>query len=223
MAEVQQLQSAGDSRAPRGWYSRGYLPHFDGGAGQPQSVTFRLADSVPASVRERWVCELQHRPSIQRETELRKRIDMFLDSGYGACHLQDPRIGPLVETALLFFDAKRYKLHAWVIMPNHVHALFTPCAGWSMSDILGSWKSFTSKEANKILSRSGQFWLEDFFDRIIRNAEHYANAISYIENNPVKAGLCRTPEAWPFGSARFRHSIIKVDAAETAALPRESR
>ena len=46
-------------------------------------------------------------------------------------------------------------------MPNHLHVSFTP-SGWSLSDIIGSWKSFTSKKANKLLGRSGQFWQEDY-------------------------------------------------------------
>ena len=75
-----------------------------------------------------------------------------------------------MENALLFFDGARYAIHAWVVMPNHIHVLFTPTPGWSLSDILSSWKSFTAKEANKVLLRSGQFWHEDYFDRFIRDA-----------------------------------------------------
>lgn len=212
-------QPTRDAQTPRGWYGRGYLPHFDGGCDLPQSVTFRLADSVPTAVIEQWICELKHQPSAEGEAEVRKRIEKFIDTGYGACHLRDPRIGLLVESALLYFDSVRYQLHAWVVMPNHVHTLFTLRTGWALSEIVGSWKSFTSKEANRILNRSGQFWMEDYFDRYIRNAEHYDNAIDYIENNPVKAGLCRNPEEWAFGSAGFRKMGRELRAAETAAVP----
>jgi REP element-mobilizing transposase RayT len=201
---------------PRGWHSRGYLPHFDGGVGLTQSVTFRLADSVPSSVVEGWLGEFKLNPPAMRELELRKKLDKYLDSGYGECHLRDPQIGALVENALLFFDGARYAIHAWVVMPNHIHVLFTPMPGWSLSDILSSWKSFTAKEANKELLRSGQFWHEDYFDRFIRDADHYARAIDYIERNPVEARLCGEPEHWPFGSARMR---VIAQAAETAAVP----
>jgi REP element-mobilizing transposase RayT len=129
-----------------------------------------------------------------------------LDGGRGECHLRHPAVAAVVETALLFFDGQRYHLHAWVVMPNHVHALFTPSAGWSMSHIVGGWKSFTAKEANKLLRRAGQFWQEDYFDRFIRSEEHFADAVGYIENNPVKAGLCAAPEEWPFGSSRRRQT-----------------
>jgi REP element-mobilizing transposase RayT/Fe-S-cluster containining protein len=207
------------ARQPRGWHSRGYLPHFDGGAELPQSATFRLADSVPAAVLEGWADELASQPEGGREAELRKRIENYLDAGHGACHLRDPRIGELVEGALLHFDGVRYHLHAWVVMPNHVHVLFTPTEGHRLSDILASWKSYAANQANKILGGSGQFWQEDYFDRFIRDAEHFANAVDYIENNPVKAGLCRTPAEWPHGSARHRPSAGNVVAAGTAALP----
>jgi len=198
------------------------LRHFDGGAEQPQSVTFRLADSVPAQVIDQWLDELQRNPTQERETEFRKRIQTFLDTGYGACHLHEARIGSLVEKALLFFDAQRYRLHAWIVMPNHVHVLFTPEPRWSLSVILGSWKSYTANEANKLLKRSGQFWQEDYFDRFIRDAEHFAHALDYIEMNPVKPGLCFQPEQWSFGSARYRASSVDVDAAKMAAVPVEN-
>jgi hypothetical protein len=55
-------------------------------------------------------------------------------------------------------------LHAWVVMPNPVHGLFTPEAGFTLVGNLHSWKSFTPKEANRLLSRSGQFWQEEYFD-----------------------------------------------------------
>lgn len=190
--------------ALRGWHSRGYLPHFDGGHEHPQSVTFRLADSLPAVVVERLAAELKALPPAKQEPERRKRIEAYLDAGPGACHLHDPRVAAVVESALLFFDAGRYRLHAWVVMPNHVHALFTPADGFSLSGIVGSWKSYTSKAANRVLGRTGQFWDEDYFDRYVRDEAHYATAVAYIENNPVKAGLCTAAGDWPFSSARAR-------------------
>jgi len=65
-------------------------------------------------------------------------------------------------------------------------------------------KSFTSSEANKMLNRKGRFWQKEYFDRYIRNARHYAKAVAYIENNPVKANLCKRVSDWPFSSAYFR-------------------
>jgi REP element-mobilizing transposase RayT len=133
--------------------------------------------------------------------------------------MKDPRIAALVESALLYFDNVRYRLPAWVVMPNHVHALLIPTTGFSLEDILHSWKSFTSNEANKKLRRNGRFWQEDYYDRFIRSGQHYVDAIDYIENNPVKARLCHRPEDWPFSSARFRSKLTHANAGRMPALP----
>jgi len=186
-----------------GWFSRGYFPHFDG-EGVTQHVCFHLFDSLPQHVLNRWREELKSFPEKEAEVEKRKRIQDFLDSGYGACFLRDERLAEIVENALLHFDGERYALHAWCVMPNHTHTLFTPKAGFKMSKIAHSWKSFTANECNKVLERTGKFWEHDPFDRYIRNEQHYRNAIAYIENNPVKAGLCDKPEDWRWSSARRR-------------------
>jgi len=192
---------------PRGWHCRGYLPHFDGGEIH-QTVTFRLADSFPAQRLEAWRWELRLLPSIRPSAELRRRVEDYLDFGHGACYLKRPEVAKMVEEALLFFDGQRYQLVAWVVMPNHVHAIFLPLAGCTLTGILHSWKSYTSKVANRILRRAGQFWEEDYFDRYIRDEEHFLAAIAYIEENPVKAGLCVRPADWPYASARYRSAGV---------------
>ena len=118
--------------------------------------------------------------------------------------MKDPRVARLVQDALLYFDGERYELPAWVVMPNHVHALLIPLQGRTLTGILHSWKSFTSNKANKLLGREGDFWQPDYFDRFIRHARHYEDAIEYIESNPVKAGLGVNNEDWEFSSARLR-------------------
>jgi hypothetical protein len=112
----------------RGGHSRGYLPHFDGGE-IPQAVTFRLADSLPRQRLQQWEIEFSRLPQDEASRELRKRVEAYLDMGAGNAWLRDPKVAQVVEDALLRFDGTRYRLHAWVIMPNHVHALFTPMWG----------------------------------------------------------------------------------------------
>lgn len=190
---------------PRGWHSRGYLPHFDGGD-IVQAVTFRLADSLPKHMLDKWAIELAHLEEKGIELERRRRIESYLDMGTGTAWLKDRNVASLVENGLLFFDGLRYRLPAWVIMPNHVHVLMKAEPGNSLSGIVHSWKSYTSNKANKILGRNGGFWHEDYFDRYIRNAKHFQDAIDYIENNPVKAGLRAKRADWEFSSARRRLS-----------------
>jgi putative transposase len=188
---------------PKGWYSRGYLPHLD----TPdviQSVTFRLADSLPAGVAA----------AFYDSEEPERDLDDTLDRCIGACHLNDDRIADLVERAMLHFDGERYRLLAWCVMPNHVHALVEPVPGFALADVVGGWKSYTAKAANKLLKRDGAFWQREYFDRYIRNERHYAIALAYIENNPVKAGLAREANLWRWSSARYRE-----EAGGTPAVP----
>jgi REP element-mobilizing transposase RayT len=182
------------------WHSRDYLPHFEGGE-RTQFITFRLKDSLPQEVLERWRLELE---GTGGEAELRRRVEAYLDAGYGQALLRDAGVASLVEAALLHFDGRRYRLAAWVVMPNHVHLLLTPLSGYTLSSIMHSLKSYTAGEANKLLRRQGALWQEEYFDRYIRDARHYAQTVAYIEANPVKAGLCLLPEDWPYGSARRR-------------------
>jgi len=190
------------------WYSRGYFPHFDG-EGVTQHVCFHLFDSLPQSLLAQWreVCGT-HASSVLKPTdassEWRRRIHDALDRGYGSCFLRDDGLAEVVENALLSFDGDRYTLHAWCVMPNHVHTLFTPHGGFRMSKIVHSWKSFTAHECNKLLGRTGKFWEREPFDRYIRNQRHFCTAMAYVENNPVKAGLCKYPEDWRWSSARLR-------------------
>jgi len=74
--------------------------------------------------------------------------------------------------------------------------------GHTLSAIVKSWKSFTSRQANARLGRTGPFWEADYFDRYMRNEDHLMRTIGYIENNPVKAGLAKEAADWPWSSAR---------------------
>jgi putative DNA methylase len=185
------------------WHQRGYFPHFDG-EGVTQHISFHLADSMPQAVLERWREELKQLESRAADTEWRTRIHNYLDAGHGNCWLRDGRLAEIVENALLHLDGEQYDLHAWCVMPNHVHALFTPATGFEMSRIVGGWKSVTAHRCTKLLEQAGRFWHKEFFDRYIRNERHYQNALAYIENNPVKARLCAKPEDWQWSSARRR-------------------
>jgi len=89
-------------------------------------------------------------------------------------------------------------------MPDHVHVLISCEPGIVLGTIVSSWKRYTARQANKLLGRTGSFWQEDYWDRFIRNEEHFATAVNYIDMNPVKARLVEQPDLWPWGSARFR-------------------
>ncbi|MCS6805497.1 MAG: DNA methyltransferase [Blastocatellia bacterium] len=184
----------------KGWYTRGYLPHFDS-ANVLQFITFRLHDSVPEEVIKHWKQELHWHEQLGADSkeavELRKRIEKYQDSGKGACYLRDERIAHLVQDALKHFDGERYRLIAWCIMPNHVHVLIE-MMDEPLQKIIQSWKSYTAHEANKILGERKAFWSPDYFDRYIRDEKHFNATVEYILQNPVKAGLVDSPEKWPW-------------------------
>jgi putative DNA methylase len=125
----------------------------------------------------------------------------------------------MIQNTLLHFDQDRYMLIAWCVMPNHVHVMIEMMRGFPLSNIMHSWKSFSAKEANKILNRNGEFWMSEYFDRFIRDERHFYAAKTYILNNPVKAGLCEKPEQWKFSSLGWRASRQKQSADGTSASP----
>ncbi len=164
---------------PKGYYQRAGLPHCDI-PGAPVHVTFRAGDSVPLEVIRGWQYELQHRPQAESARVLRRRVDKYLDKGVGSCPLRLESSARLVETALLHFNREKYDLHAWVVMPNHVHVLLTPAEGHPLYRTVQSWKSFTSRR----FGGQGQLWQPDFFDRQIRSEHHMARTMMYIEFQP---------------------------------------
>jgi REP element-mobilizing transposase RayT len=169
-----------------GWHSRGYLPHFDPGV-LVQSVTFRLADSLPKSK----LLELEHSVPKGQHAQLRAQIEDWLDRGAGSCALRNPACAAIVQDALLFFDTHRYRLLSWCIMPNHVHLLLLIFDGHPLDRVMHSIKSFTATKINQLLGLRGPLWQPEYFDRFIRSADHFANEVNYIEYNPVAAGLCQ--------------------------------
>jgi putative DNA methylase len=192
-----------DELKETGWHSRGYLPHFDGVA-LPQFISYHLADSIPAKVIKRWCDEFKRLEYEQERILLQRRIEKYLDCGFGELLLKDERVAGMVQNSLLNFDGSRYRLFAWVVMPNHLHSLMTRFEDFELKNILHSIESYTAHEANKLLHRTGQFWIEDYFDRYIRDEEHFHQTVEYIEMNPAKARLCEKPSDWQFSSAWFK-------------------
>jgi len=170
-----------------------------------QALTFRLHDSVPAHVIQSWRAELVRTEKLsEREMILRKRLVRYEDAGHGACWLRDSRVAALLEGTLLEFDGERYRLVAWCIMPNHAHVLIETMGDWTLDRIVHGWKSYTSHAANRLLKRTGAFWAREYHDRFVRDDDHLAVCVRYIENNPVAAGLVLEAGSWRWGSARRR-------------------
>ncbi len=173
---------------------RANLPHWRQDA-VSYFVTYRLADSLPAEKlllwqRERRDWESKHpQPWSPEEHEeydtlFTERMDAWLDAGHGSCILKNPALREIVANAMHHFDGERYALGAWVIMPNHVHTVVTPHPGQDISNILQSWNSFTAKEINKQLGKTGTVWQKEPWERILRNSKHLFHVQNYIRRNP---------------------------------------
>jgi REP element-mobilizing transposase RayT len=198
-----------------GFHFRGVLPHLKK-AGGTYFVTFRQAGTLPKELLIRLKQErnavLQQaaaakRPLTWHEQEelfrwYSSRVDKYLDAGHGTCWLRNPSLAQIVVNALRFFNGDRYELHAWVVMPNHVHAVVYPKPGHTLSDILHSWKSFSSHKITKHLPKHAvPFWQHESYDHLIRDEEDLYRCCQYTLFNPVDAGLCSRPEAWRWSSA----------------------
>lgn len=201
----------------KGWYTRGYLPHYDK-PGTIQMVTFRLADAMPATRRSEWEALLVIEDDRKRQTQL----EAYLDKGCGECVLRQPDVAAAVEEVLLRYDGMRYRMIAWVVMPNHVHLLFEL---WRMpmGKLIKAWKGTSARAVNRILGRRGSLWQVEYWDRYMRDAEHCRKAQHYIEWNPVKAGLMRAPDQWPFSSANPDCHWSSADRYSEAHLLRRVR
>ena len=178
------------------WKSRGYIPHFNS-PGALQIITTRLYDSLPeALIRRIYETVPAHQGTLRKQY-----IEQNLDRGFGDCWLRQPELATIVQDALIHFDQERFRLLAWVIMPNHVHLLIETFPSFPVSKLMSSLKSFTAKEINRRLNRTGHVWQREYFDRMVRDADHYRTAVGYIHMNPVKAKLVREPQQWRFSSA----------------------
>ena len=176
-------------------FTRRHLPHWI-----PEEaavfVTWRLAGSLPPKVE---ILGLHTSPNCARVTDDTNRSSVPLP---GPTWLQDPRVADVVVNALLYGETVRrfYQLHAWVVMPNHVHAILQPHT--AMPAIMRWLKGRTGRVANQILGRTGKaFWQDESFDHWIRSVEELRDLIEYVENNPLETGFVEVKEQWRWSSA----------------------
>jgi REP-associated tyrosine transposase len=204
------------------------LPHWDV-SGAAYFLTTCLEGSIPA----RGLLDLEgYRAELHRRVRppdtderqwgdnLRKltfaRMDRWLDREPAVRYLEDPRLAGVVRGALYHFAGQRYDLLGFVVMPSHYHWVFQPLEAWvgqlgsaasertPRQRIVQSVNSFTALACNRILRVQGTFWQHESYDHWVRDAEELERILLYVEGNPVKAGLVRSPKDWPFSSARDR-------------------
>jgi REP element-mobilizing transposase RayT len=171
------------------------LPHWDV-IDQPLFITFRLHDSLPKN-------RVFPPERLTGSGKAFVAMDRLLDHGTtGPRFLERPEIAELVVAALHHGENRfqRYVLHAFVVMPNHVHLLVTPKLNsrrW-----LAPLKGFTSYQANESLGTHGsRFWQDESYDHLVRSETEFGRILAYIEQNPVTAGLADSPQGFRWSSA----------------------
>jgi len=163
------------------------LPHWQQGE-VVQFVTFRLGDSMPASKLRQWreIKEIWHAghpgpltPDLQgeRDQHFSRSLEKFLDEGAGSCLFKEPANRKILEETLMHDQGGKVIHHAWVIMPNHVHLLFTPT--YPLEKIIQTWKSVSARKMGK-----GPIWQGNYRDTLVRDWDHFINAVRYIRGNP---------------------------------------
>ena len=175
------------------------LPHWEQ-QGRTYFITYRLADSLPQEnlarfrrEREQWLTEHPEPRTAEQEQEFHdhfsRTIEKWLDAGTGSRVLQQPAIAEIVAGNLFHFDGTSYTIEGFVIMPNHAHVLVHLAEGETLSEVLHSWKSFTSKRIGAALNQEGVIWQDEYFDTLVRGADHLYDLRQYIWDNPKRAGL----------------------------------
>jgi REP element-mobilizing transposase RayT len=175
-------------------FSRRRLPHLY----EPDRsifLTWRLHDSLPP-----------HRsfPKNALNSGLAfAAMDRLLDEARdGPFHLRQPAVADMIVEAI-HYNAnilRHYILHAFVVMPNHVHLLATPAV--PLPKLTKSLKGITAKRANTMLALTGSpFWQEESYDHLVRHEEEFERIRNHIEANPVRAGLVREASEYRWSSA----------------------
>ena len=201
-------------------HCRNYLPHIENK--QYQMITFRLNDSVPRHVVEQWKETLNHLtgsqvgPQVSAPAAAGQQVSAPAVTGSQVSELAkntDSQVFNFATTNSPFRTHQQeiqYELICWCIMPNHVHTLIAPVEGMSLSEIMYDWKSYTTHAINKALNRKGKLWMMEYFDRYIRDNDHFQKVVNYIHNNPVKAGLVANPSDWRWSSASSQLGGLQV-------------
>jgi REP element-mobilizing transposase RayT len=113
------------------------------------------------------------------------------------------KLSPLARTLALHHclhdNGKTIQMHAVVIMPDHVHLLFTAmrdAEGWifALPEILRAIKGSSARSINRVIGRTGPVWQDESFDHVLRGNESQRETIDYIRQNPVRKGLVEKPE-----------------------------
>jgi putative transposase len=126
--------------------------------------------------------------------------------------LQSERMAELFCQTMYRYRAERkLLLHAFVVMPNHIHLLLTVPKGLTLERVVQFIKGGFSHAAGNLMGAAGPLWQKSFVDRRVRDLAEFERYKSYIEQNPVRAGLVEV-------AGQYRYCSLNP-AFETDELP----
>ena len=201
---------------------RGALPHWEVVDGR-YFVTVRLANSLPRPVADELVAMLSdasERDYLKRSRAFFGKMEQWLDRNMGEACLSRPEIAGIVQGAIeQYAELGHWHLLASVIMPNHIH-LFLRRDDRSLRDLMRDFKRYTGRACNAKLGRAGsRFWQKEWFDHWSRSPQEDDKIVSYIFNNPERAGLTRSAGDWPWTPGRPAFSEGEARGADGLLLP----
>lgn len=188
-------------------FTRRRLPHWEVKDGR-YFITVRCADSLPKLAVARLTELHQSLAGIPPQSEqfaaqqrlIFRTLEKYLDGAHGACPLRQPAAAEVIVDEFAQLNDWQVAVPHYTIMPNHWHALFVPsrASPHNLSDIMKRLKGRTAKRIHTLLGSSGSLWQGEWFDRWIRSESEWTKTITYMQNNPVKAGLCNFSHEHPW-------------------------
>ena len=120
----------------------------------------------------------------------------------------DPKARAVVVSAFRFaVEHKRIHLRAFVVMPDHWHALFALREPWPLPKFMHDFASYVGGKTIRQLSAHDTVWQDGYYDTHVKTAKQFEHVAYYIEQNPVVKGLVDSPEEWDASSASCRDLV----------------
>lgn len=187
-------------------------------------LTIHLRDAIDEEVRGEWISENDRLQSMEAggsinveerrnfNRMLEQWFDRFLNAGAGSSLFLNDSQAREADAVLQQFNTARYRLHAWTVMPNHIHAVIQPAEGFRLADIVSTWR-------DSISSRIGQpvtIFETEFFGRQLKSKEEYDRYVNEVQADAEKAGL----SGWPWSGPKKQETPARrLAEAEREFVP----
>jgi REP element-mobilizing transposase RayT len=166
--------------------------------GQPPSAVQAEAGPAPRSAKKAKAEYRRHLPHLQAEDK-----PLFVTFATFKRWVLPESIRQVVLRHCLHDHGVKIQVHGVVVMPDHVHIIFTPLKDdasnpFSLAEIMSGIKGASAHSINKTLNRRGRVWQDESFDHVLRSDESTRNKVLYICEHPMRKGLAATGDSYPW-------------------------